>query len=116
MQSTKEAETETKMPEMYTIGDIVEGAVIAVDRSVVYINLPPVGTGIIYGREFSAAKDILRRARVGDTISAQIIEIETPHGYIDLSLKEARKAFIWSEAEESIKTKTGIRSNCQKRK
>ena len=102
MQST---ETETKTPETYTVGDIVEGVVVAVDRSVVYIDLAPLGTGIIYGREFTVAKDILRKTRVGDTISAQIIDMETPEGYIDLSLKEARKAFIWSEAEESMSTK-----------
>lgn len=102
MQST---DTEVKAADIHTVGDIVEGVVIAVDRSVVYIDLSPVGTGIIYGREFTVAKDILRKTRVGDTISAQIIEMETSEGYIDLSLKEARKAFIWGEAEESLKTK-----------
>ena len=97
--------TETKALDTYTVGDIIEGTVIAVDRSVVYIDLSPIGTGIIYGREFIVAKDILRKTMVGDTISAQIIEMKTPEGYIDLSLKEARKAFIWSEAEESMKSK-----------
>ena len=98
-------ETETKAPDTYAVGDIIEGVVVAVDRSVVYIDLSPIGTGIIYGREFTVAKDILRKTRIGDTISAQIIEMETAGGYIDLSLKEARKAFIWGEAEESMKTK-----------
>lgn len=103
--TTTTANTQTKVPESYAVGDVVDGVVVAVDRSVVYVDLSPIGTGIIYGREFSVAKDILRKTHVGDPISAQIIALETPDGYIDLSLKEARKAFIWSEAEESLRSK-----------
>ncbi|MCY4577137.1 MAG: S1 RNA-binding domain-containing protein [Candidatus Kaiserbacteria bacterium] len=103
--TTTETENATvKTPETYAVGDVVEGIVVAVDRSVVYVDLSPVGTGIIYGREFSVAKDILRKTHVGDAISAQIIALETPDGYIDLSLKEARKAFIWGEAEASLQS------------
>ena len=96
---------ETKLQEGLKLNEIIEGKVIAIDRTTVYIDLSPFGTGIIYGREFSIAKDILRKTKIGDSISAKIIELETPSGYIDLSLKEARNAFIWNEAEESMKTK-----------
>ncbi len=89
----------------HVVGDVVEGTIIAIDRSTVYIDLSPVGTGIIYGREFIVAKDILRKARVGDTISAKIIDMAAPGGYIDLSLKEARKIYIWNEAEEAMREK-----------
>lgn len=102
------AESDTTVTETliyHAVGDIVEGEIIAVDRSTVYINLSPVGTGIIYGREFAVAKDILRKIKVGDTISAQVIDPETSDGYIDLSLREARKAFIWNEARESMESK-----------
>ena len=86
------------------VGDDIEGKVIAIDRSAVYIDIPPVGTGIIYGREFLVAKDILRKTHVGDTISARVIALETPEGdYIDLSLREARRALIWAEAEQSMR-------------
>lgn len=103
--TTSTEKTAVKVPEAHGVGDVVDGVVVAVDRSVVYVDLSPIGTGIIYGREFSVAKDILRKTHVGDAISAQIIALETPDGYIDLSLKEARKAFIWSEAEESLQSK-----------
>ncbi len=86
----------------YRVGDVVEGAVVNIDRSAVYIDLSPIGTGVIYGREFLLAKEILRKIKVGDSISAKIIALETDEGYIDLSLKEARKALIWSEAERSM--------------
>lgn len=94
---------ETKNPPM--VGDLVEGPVVAVEKSSVYVDLPPFGTGIIYGREYLNARDILRRVNVGDNIAAKIVDPENKDGYIELSLKEARQALIWSEAEDIIREK-----------
>ena len=88
------------------VGTLVEGPVLAVDKSRVYIDLFPFGTGIIYGREFLNAKDILRKVNLGDNISAKVVEEENVDGYIELSLKEARQALLWSEAEQAINNKT----------
>ena len=85
--------------------DIVEGPVIAVDRASVYIDLAPIGTGIIYGREFINARDIIKNLNVGDTIAAKVVEPQNEEGYTELSLKEARQAIIWSEAAEAISEK-----------
>ena len=87
-------------------GDLIEGVVIAIERSHIYIDLPPFGTGILYGREFMNARDILRKTNVGDSIAAKVVDVEGLEGYIELSLKEARQALIWAEAEEAIKNKT----------
>lgn len=89
-----------------TVGDLVEGPVIDVDKSKVFIDLYPFGTGIIYGREFLNASDILRKVNIGDKIAAKVIDTENKDGYIELSLKEARQALIWSEAEDAIMNKT----------
>jgi small subunit ribosomal protein S1 len=86
-------------------GDIVSGLVIAVDKAAVYIDLPPFGTGIIYGREYLNARDIIRRVNVGDNIDAKVVDANSKTGYFELSLKEARQALIWSEAESIIKEK-----------
>ncbi len=87
-------------------GDLVEGPVIAIERSHIFIDLPPFGTGIIYGREFMNARDILRKINIGDSIKAKVVDTEGFEGYIELSLKEARQALIWAEAEEAIQNKT----------
>lgn len=84
-------------------GDIVEGTVTAIGRARVYIEVAPFGTGLIYGREFMNARDILRKVRVGDTIAAKVVDIKNADGYIELSLKEARQALIWSDAEEAVR-------------
>ena len=87
------------------IGDLVEGPVIAVEKSAVYIDLVPFGTGIIYGREFMTARDVIKKINVGDVIAAKIVDTAHKDGYYELSLKEARTALIWSEAETAIKEK-----------
>lgn len=89
-------------PEPPQVGDTVDGEIVAIDRGRVYIDLPPFGTGIIYGREYLSAADILRKSNIGDSISAKVVDASGLEGYIELSLKEARQAAIWSEAEQAI--------------
>ncbi|PIV87302.1 hypothetical protein COW49_00275, partial [Candidatus Kaiserbacteria bacterium CG17_big_fil_post_rev_8_21_14_2_50_51_7] len=87
-------------------GDLVEGTIIAISHGRVYIDLPPFGTGLIYGREYLNAADVLRKANPGDTISAKVVDPAGREGYIELSLKEARQAAIWGEAEQAIIAET----------
>lgn len=87
-------------------GDLVEGTIIELVRGRLYVDLPPFGTGIIYGREYLNAADVLRKANPGDTISAKVVDPAGLDGYIELSLKEARQAAIWSEAEQAIVAET----------
>ena len=84
---------------------LVEGPVISIQKSSVYIDLTPFGTGIIYGREFINAKDIIKKINIGDVVKAKIVGTDNEEGYIELSLKEAKQALIWSEAEKAIKSK-----------
>jgi len=83
-------------------GDLVEGKIVALGRGRLYVDLPPFGTGLIYGREYLNAADVLRKANIGDTITAKVVEVAGREGYIELSLKEARQAAIWGEAEQAI--------------
>jgi small subunit ribosomal protein S1 len=85
---------------------LVEGPVIFIKKSSVFVDLSPFGTGIIYGREFINAKDIIKKISLGDTVKAKVVEKENEDGYIELSLREAKQALIWSDAEKAIKAKT----------
>ena len=84
------------------VGEIAEGPVIAIDRAKIFIDLEPFSTGIIYGREYMNARDVLRKVNLGDVIAAKVVDPENKDGYIELSLKEARQALIWGEAEVAI--------------
>jgi len=83
------------------VGEIVEGKIIGKGQSTVYVDLGNKGTGIIYGREFHAAKNELKRLKTGDSVFAKIIELETENGYIDLSLTEAGREM----GQEQLKQK-----------
>ena len=93
-------------PEPLKEGQIVEGMVSAIGRARVYIDIHPHGTGLIYGREYMNARDILRKVSVGDMIASKVVMPENEDGYIELSLKEARQALIWADAEEAAKKGT----------
>ena len=86
--------------------DITEGVIVAIEKSALYVDLGIAGTGIIYGIEFMNARDVIKRINIGDAISAKVILRENADGYVELSLKEAKQALAWSEAEKSIKAKT----------
>src|SRR3989344_947705 len=88
------------------LDDIVEGAVIAKDKTVLYVDLGMFGTGIIYGKEYLNARDIVKKAKIGERISAKIVDRENDQGYVELSLREAKQATVWHEAEEASKNKT----------
>jgi small subunit ribosomal protein S1 len=85
--------------------DIVEGTVVAIEKAALYVDLGTFGTGIIYGIEFMNARDVIKRINIGDTISAKVVMRENENGYVELSLKEARQALIWSDAEVAIREK-----------
>jgi len=82
------------------VGEIVQGEIIGTGKSSIYVDLGNKGTGIIYGREFYAAKDELKNLGIGDKIFAKIIDLETDEGYIELSLMEAGKELSWGKLNE----------------
>lgn len=90
------------------VEDVIEGTVLAVEKSAVYVSVPPHGTGIIYGYEFVQAKDVIKKLNVGDTVTAKVTELENEKGYIELSLKEAKAALVWADAETMMKEKVSI--------
>lgn len=97
-----------EVPASPAVGDLVEGPVVDIDRGRIYIDLAPFGTGIIYGREYLSARDILKNVNPGDTVAAKVSGINNPDGYIEVSLREARQALVWGEAEAALKNKTPL--------
>lgn len=85
-------------------GELIEGTVLSIDKMEVYVEIPLYGTGIIYGREYINARDMIKNINVGDAIKGKIVERENKNGYIELSLKEARQALVWSDAEKAMKS------------
>ena len=78
-------------------GEIVAGTIIAREGGEIYIDLGRGGIGIIYGREYYEAQDKLKDKKIGDVISAKIVELENEHGLRELSLAEAGRENAWQK-------------------
>jgi len=83
-----------------SIGATIEGKVVARDRSSLYIDLGLYGTGIIFGREFYAVKEVIKGLEVGDKVFAKIVEMENDEGYRELSLRDATKEIGWKRLRD----------------
>ena len=81
----------------YRLGDIVEGTVVGIGRSSLFLDLSPQGTGIIWGREFLEEKDGLRNIKIGEQLKAKIVDLENDEGYIELSVGEAGRELTWGQ-------------------
>lgn len=79
------------------VGEIVEGKVLNRGRSSLFLDLGSKGIGIIYGKEFFAAKDNIKDLKPGDTLLTKVIDLETEDGYRELSLAEANQELAWKE-------------------
>jgi len=82
------------------VGEIVEGKVVALARSSLFLDLGAKGIGIIYGAEFRKARNILKNLKKGDVISAKVVNLENEDGYRELSAIGASRDLAWKELRE----------------
>lgn len=87
------------LPPIPKKGEIKEAKIVGIERSKLYLDLSPVGTGIIEKKEFLNAKNTLRKFNKGDIIKAKIIGTENEDGYIEMSFNEANRALSWNDLE-----------------
>ncbi len=82
------------------VGEIIEGIIVGRGRSAVYLDLGMFGTGIIYGKEYQIAKDLLKKSQDGGKILTKILSLENEDGYIELSANKAGQDFAWQTIKE----------------
>lgn len=82
------------------VGEIIEAKITAKDKGAVIFDLGFQGTGIIYGKEFLDAKDILSDLKIGDKVFARIAELKNEEGYIELSLSQVGREMAWEELKQ----------------
>ncbi len=81
-------------------GDVVEVALLKKTSRDVFFDLGKFGTGIVYGAEFSNAKDIIKNLEVGGRVPAKVVNLDGDSGYVELSLAEAGKQRLWQQVQE----------------
>jgi small subunit ribosomal protein S1 len=85
-------------------GEVVKGTILDIASNTLYIDLGPLGVGIVFGRELLDAQETFRHARVGDTVEAVVLEGENDEGYAELSLRSASEERAWNDLREKEKT------------
>jgi len=86
MENMLEKENLSRPPK---VGEIIEGKVVAKESGKLFLDLGPIGTGIIYGKEFYEAKAKIKESKIGDSLFAKIISLDNDEGYIELSISQA---------------------------
>lgn len=89
------------------VGDTVSGKVLDVSSNEVYLDLAPFGTGIILGKEI---KDGLanKKLKIGDEVTATILDLENEDDYIELSIRKASYEKAWDDIESKKDTQDKI--------
>jgi small subunit ribosomal protein S1 len=92
-------------PKPPKIGELVEGTVIAKERGAVFLDLGPLGTGIIYGKEFFDAKEQLKKMEKGTSLFVKIIDFKNEQGYVEISLNQAGEELSWDNLKQKQSSK-----------
>lgn len=82
------------------VGHILSGTIIGISKSSVLIDLGPIGIGIVYPGEFFDSPDRMRQLKIGDSVTAMLLELENNDGYRELSLKAAQMTTAWQRIKE----------------
>ena len=91
------------------LGETVEGAIVGIGRSSVFLDLGIQGAGIIFGKEFNDAKHILEKMKKGDKIAGKVIDLENEDGYIELSAAKASREIAWKDLREKKEKRETIK-------
>lgn len=90
------------------VGDTVEGTVIYVSSNHAIIDLGPLGTGTVIGKEMKSGLGSGAKLRVGDEISATLVTFENEDNEIELSIREASYEKSWDDLEEKRDKKGAV--------
>jgi small subunit ribosomal protein S1 len=92
-------------PKMLEVGQVIEAHVISVDKGDIWLDLGPLGSGLVAKREFNAETDLTP----GTEVSASVIDPESVYGFPVLSLKKVAREKGWEylqKVQESGETIT----------
>lgn len=83
-------------------GSLVDGKVVSIFKNKILVDINGIMTGLISGREARDSTDTLKKIKIGDNITAYVIDEEDAEGYIVLSLRKASQEKTWKRFEEAF--------------
>lgn len=84
----------------FNYGNIVEGTIASLSHTAILLDIGAKSEGIISGRELEENPGVWKTLKVGDKLSAFVVQAENDQGYVVLSLRRAYPQHRWKELEE----------------
>ncbi len=85
------------------VGEKIEGNVLSIGTNNLLIDIGPVGAGIVMARELNDGLGTAQGLKIGDKITATVLEQENEDGYVELSLREASYDKVWQNLKDNMK-------------
>ncbi len=86
------------------VGDIVQGKVLSVEKHQVWVDLGPLGLGLVIRREIGRGQEL----EVDQAVAVSVVDPETEEGYALVSMRKAAKDRGWDELKEVFDEKQTI--------
>lgn len=83
-------------------GDVIEGKVIALKPSIIYLDLGNFKNGVILGSEIKKHPFEFRNVKLNDIITVKIISIDNEDGYVEVSLLKAGEEKTWQGLRDKL--------------
>jgi len=87
------------------VGDVVTGIVIHVSSNHALVDLGPLGTGVVLGKEMKSGLGGNAKLHVGAEVSATLTSFENEDGDIEVSIREASYEKSWEDLQEKLENK-----------
>jgi len=84
------------------VGDIVKGAIVAITKNEVKIDIPGFRTGVVRGPELKDESGMYESLKVGDEVEATVIGAENENGDLELSFRFAGHLRAWETVREMM--------------
>lgn len=108
--------TETKLESLMgedsilipSVGDVVTGVVIHVSSNHALVDLGPLGTGTVLGKEMKSGLSGGAKLHVGEEVSGTLLSLENEDGDIEISIREASYEKAWDDLFEKLENKVVV--------
>lgn len=90
------------------VGDIYRGLVIKKRAREIFVEIPNLGVGRIYGAQYIKAKDLISKLSEGNEVVVKIMGLDDGYGNFELELENIEFINIWLKAKELMEKQEAI--------
>lgn len=90
------------------VGDLVQATVLSVAKNEVHLDIHGITTGVVRGRELIDESGEYSDLKVGDEVTATLLELENESGEMELSFRSAGHQKAWDALEEKMRSQEVI--------